>query len=256
MLGEASRRVVEERPARPGERPDLAATVGGREQGGGACSGVESRPVLALEYADPGSGRELICDRCAHHPCADHNKVVHHWRHSAPEILSISRENFSQKAISADDPLGSWKLTAASALLYTLAFNLIFFHPGAVPGCAQSLRPRAAAHALSQQSQLGRLRPAGELVSRHRGIGDISHRVRVRWCSSDAGGADPPRAVCFSSGWLTTGSLSRCPRLWLETFVPANDVGRAMEYLGLSTACENDGCRGCFHRACRCLLLD
>jgi hypothetical protein len=131
----------------------------------------------------------------------------------------------------------NWKLTSASALIYTLAFNLTFF--------IQELflvLPKAFTPGLRPTLFHNNHRWDGDspLAALFQGTGALATFITASVC-----------AMLLRRGWGRT-STSRLFLIWLAyngffqslpqviigAFIPANDVGMAMEYCGLSATAK------------------
>jgi hypothetical protein len=131
----------------------------------------------------------------------------------------------------------NWKLTSASALIDTLAFNLIFFIqelflvlPKAfTPGLRPTLFHNN--HSWDGDSPLVRL---------FQGTGALATFITASVC-----------AILLRRGWGRTstrrlfliwlaynGFFQSLPQVIIGAFIPANDVGMAMDYFGLSSAAK------------------
>ena len=125
------------------------------------------------------------------------------------------------------------KLTAASALLYTLAFNIVFFIqelflvvPKAfVPGLRPTLFHNN--HTWEGYNPLAYLfQGTGALATLLTGI------VCALLLGRGRGRSSTSRLFLI---WMAYhGFFMSLPQVVVGAFLPANDVGRAMEYLGLS----------------------
>jgi hypothetical protein len=127
----------------------------------------------------------------------------------------------------------NWKLTVASALLYTLAFNLIFFIqelflvlPKAfVPG----LRPTLFHNNHTWEGH----NPLAQLFQ---GTGALATFLTACVCTvllRRARGRSSTNRLFLI--WMAYhGFFESLPQVVVGAFVPANDVGMAMGYLGLS----------------------
>ena len=131
----------------------------------------------------------------------------------------------------------NWRLSACSALIYALAFNLIFFIqelflvlPKALtPGLRPSLYHNN--HTWTGENPLAALfQGTGALATCLAGF-VCALVLRVR----------PPRssAVRLFLIWMIyNGFLQALPQVVVGAFVPANDVGMAMDYLHWSAAAK------------------
>jgi hypothetical protein len=128
----------------------------------------------------------------------------------------------------------NWRLTAASALLYTLAFNLIFFIqelflvvPKAfVPGLKPTLFHNN--HTWEGYNPLAYLFQGTGALATFLTASVCVVLLRLGWGRSST-------SRLFLIWMAYHGFFESLPQVVVGAFVPANDVGRAMEYLGLST---------------------
>jgi hypothetical protein len=132
----------------------------------------------------------------------------------------------------------NWKLTMGSALLYTLAFNLIFFIQElflVVPKAfTPGLRPTLFHnnHTWEGDSPLvGLLQGTGALAT------FLTATVCVILLRRGWGRSSTSRLFLV---WMAyNGYFSSLPQVVIGAFVPANDVGMAMSYFWLSPALKN-----------------
>lgn len=137
----------------------------------------------------------------------------------------------------ANGSLSNWKLSVASALLYVLAFNLIFFIqelflvlPKAfTPGLRPTLFHNN--HTWEGDSPLAGL---------FQGTGALATFTTAIICAVLLRRGDSRSStVRLFLIWLAyNGFFQSLPQVIVGAFVPQNDVGMAMQYLGLSTAAK------------------
>jgi hypothetical protein len=129
----------------------------------------------------------------------------------------------------------NWKLMMGSALLYTLAFNLIFFIqelflvlPKAfTPG----LRPTLFHNNHTWEGD-------SPLVGLFQGTGALATFLTATVCVVllKRGWGHSSTSRLFLTWTAYNGYFSSLPQVVIGALVPANDVGMAMEYFGLSAA--------------------
>ena len=130
-----------------------------------------------------------------------------------------------------------WKLASASTLIYTLAFNLIFFTQELFLVLPKAFTPGLRPTLFHNNHSWDGDSPLVKLLQ---GTGALATFVTASVC-----------AMLLKRGWGRT-STSRLFLIWLAyngffqslpqviigAFIPANDVGMAMDYFGLSTTAK------------------
>lgn len=131
-----------------------------------------------------------------------------------------------------DDPVWDWRLTAASAVLYALAFNLVFLlqelclvlSKAVTPGLYPVLYHNN--HDWTGTNPLARLlQGAGALGILLLGVGVSCWLIRR-----------PPRSITLRlfAIWVAfSGIYQSLPQVVIGAVLPRNDVGMAMDYLAL-----------------------
>jgi len=171
---------------------------------------------------------------------------------SAPEILSISREYFSQKASSSHVSLAlarehrvlqgvhngvmtrwNWKLTVASALLYALAFNLVFFIQELFLVLPKAFTPGLRPTLFHNNHTWEGDHPLAKLFQ---GTGALATAITAMVCAVllRRGWGRSASARLFLIWIVYNGLFQSMPQVVIGAFVPANDVGMAMDYFSLS----------------------
>ena len=129
----------------------------------------------------------------------------------------------------------NWKLTSASALIYTLAFNLIFFIQElflVLPKAfTPSLRPTLFHNNHSWDGD-------SPLVKLFQGTGALATFVTASVCAMllQRGWGRTSTSRLFLVWLAYNGFFQSLPQVAIGAFIPANDVGMAMDYFGLSSA--------------------
>jgi hypothetical protein len=131
----------------------------------------------------------------------------------------------------------NWTLTAASALIYTLAFNLIFFIQElflVVPKAfTPGLRPTLFHNNHNWEGD-------SPLVKLFQGTGALATFLTASVCFfllRQGWGRTATRRLFLI--WLAyNGWFESLPQVVIGAFIPANDVGMAMDYFGLSPAAK------------------
>jgi hypothetical protein len=156
---------------------------------------------------------------------------------AGPLILGLLGLVASRRTPAESDMTWNWRLTASSALLYTLAFNTTFFIqelflvlPKALtPG----LRPTLFHNNHTWQGDnplVGLLQGTGALAIFLTGV---SCALLLRRGTSRSG------TVRLFVIWMTyNGLLQSLPQVIVGAVVPENDVGMAMNYLHFGTAAK------------------
>lgn len=153
-----------------------------------------------------------------------------------PLVLGVRGFNVARRepVVATPDPPPSWnwRLTIASALLYALAFNLIFF--------VQELflvLPKALTPGLRPTLYHNNHRWEGEnpLASLFQGAGALATFVTGLVCAYLLKRREPrSTTVRLLLIWMAyNGLLQSLPQVVLGSVVPQNDVGMAMDYLRL-----------------------
>jgi len=131
----------------------------------------------------------------------------------------------------------NWKLTSASALIYTLAFNLIFFIQELFLVLPKAFTPGLRPTLFHNNHSWDGDSPLVKLLQ---GSGALATFITASVC-----------ALLLQRGWGRT-STSRLFLIWLAyngffqslpqvvigAFIPANDVGMAMDYFGLGSTAK------------------
>ncbi|HEY0659882.1 MAG TPA: hypothetical protein VGD21_00950 [Lysobacter sp.] len=158
----------------------------------------------------------------------------------APLLLGVTgllRSRRASGAVAVDQTPWNWRLTIDSALLYALAFNLVFF--------IQELFlviPKALTPGLSPTLFHNNHRWEGEhpLANLFQGTGALAILLTglafLFWLARRPGRSVPGRLFCI---WMAYhGCFESLPQVVIGAINPQNDVGMAMNYFRLGPAAK------------------
>jgi hypothetical protein len=131
----------------------------------------------------------------------------------------------------------NWRLTILSALLYTLAYNLIFFIQELFLVLPKALTPGLRPILFHNNHTWTGDNPLAALFQ---GTGALAILIVASACALKLR-LRPPRSVgarLFLTWMMYNGFMQSLPQVVIGSFEPANDVGMAMDYLHLSAAAK------------------
>jgi len=131
----------------------------------------------------------------------------------------------------------NWRLSINSALLYTLAFNLIFFIQELFLVLPKALTPGLRPTLFHNNHRWQGENPVASLLQ---GTGALAIFLTAVACALLLRRrSDRSVAVRLFLIWMTyNGFFQSLPQVVIGAINPQNDVGMAMDYLGLSTAAK------------------
>jgi hypothetical protein len=156
-----------------------------------------------------------------------------------PALLAIRGVSSGRSPSGAAGRTGewNWRLTILSALLYTLAYNLIFFIQELFLVLPKALTPGLRPILFHNNHTWTGDNPLAGLFQ---GTGALAILLVASACALKLR-LRPPRtggARLFLT-WMTyNGFMQSLPQVVIGSFVPANDVGMAMDYLHMSAAAK------------------
>jgi hypothetical protein len=153
-------------------------------------------------------------------------------------LMGMIRNRHSGTQSSAEGPEWDWTLTVNSALLYALAFNLIFFVQELFLVVPKALTPGLRPTLFHNNHHWDGDNPLARLFQ---GTGVLAILVTAIalafWLKRD-----PPHSTAFRLFmiWMTFhGFFESLPQVVVGAVLPQNDVGMAMDYLRLTPAVKS-----------------
>jgi hypothetical protein len=158
---------------------------------------------------------------------------------AVPVLLGIGGVFSSRSPSGAAGRTGewNWKLTILSALLYTLAYNVIFFIQELFLVLPKALTPGLRPILFHNNHTWTGDNPLAALFQ---GTGALAILLVASVCALKLR-FRPPRSVgarLFLTWMIYNGFMQSLPQVVIGSFEPANDVGMAMDYLHLSAAAK------------------
>jgi len=131
----------------------------------------------------------------------------------------------------------NWKLASASALIYTLAFNLVFFIQELFLVLPKAFTPGLRPTLFHNNHSWDGDSP---LVKLFQGTGALATLVTASVCTMllQRGWGRTSTSRLFLIWLAYNGFFQSLPQVIIGAFIPANDVGMAMDYFGLSTTAK------------------
>lgn len=131
----------------------------------------------------------------------------------------------------------NWKLAATSALLYTLAFNIVFFIQELFLVLPKALTPGLRPTLFHNNHQWEGNNPLASLLQGTGALATFLTGIACALLLRRGPGRSSTRWLFLI--WMTYNSfLQSLPQVILGAVVPENDVGMAMEYLHLGTTAK------------------